>query len=335
MTSPASPTSAPLCLYPLSTIQHTDCSRRFRIQRGNPDSSSYDFQAHTALIRVECETPPAQIEASPTFVTLRMGDQRPLKRRKSSPETCNEKLDQSTDAKIPLSKVTAAKKKRSSYPGPILSGAERKTRILKCSNSAPDPGCPSDGEPAKPDIRSFSWCSDPFDIDGDITGQYLELYFANINNVTYQMFPRKIFLGWARRSERKSPEDLMIMYAMLAVGSIFSSRPNHKLEGSLFANIAKHAVEKTCGRFTLQLTHSMLLLALYYFSMGEAEKSWGYGGMAIRAASGLKLNLEKECQNVGESEKPVYGINEFALAECRRRTFWSAYMLDVSFSKKH
>ena len=54
--------------------------------------------------------------------------------------------------------------------------------------------------------------------------------------------------------------------------------------------------------------------------------------MAIKAASGLKLDLESECQGVKESDELQYGLNKYILAECHRRAFPSTYIIDVSFS---
>ena len=122
----------------------------------------------------------------------------------------------------------------------------------------------------------------------------------------------------------------MTLYALLAVGTIFSSRPEHESEGEFFCNVAKYAAERCQGNFSLQLIHCRLLMTLYYFSVGEQQVSWDYGGMAIRAASGLKLNLESECQHIQAHEEFQYGLNRHSLAECRRRAFWSAYLTDVS-----
>lgn len=179
-------------------------------------------------------------------------------------------------------------------------------------------------------VHSFSWGANPYLVDPDATMHYMETYFIHINAATYRIFPRKHFLHWVKDETTKSPNDLMLIYTMLAMGSIFSSRNERNHEGSLFSKIARYAVEKNHGNYSLQLVQSRLLLAFYHFSTGDTHKAWDYGGMGFRVVSGLKLNLEEGATEIMEDEIMEYGLNRNALAECRRRTFWSAYMMDVS-----
>lgn len=183
-------------------------------------------------------------------------------------------------------------------------------------------------------VHSFSWGDDPYEVDPEVTMHYIETYFIHINAATYRIFPRNLFLHWLTTKTAKSPNDLMLIYTMLALGSIFSSRPERKHEGSLFNKVANYAVEKNLGNYSLQLVQSRLLLAFYHFSTGDTQKAWDYGGMGFRVASGLKLNLEEGATDITDDDGMEYGLNRHALAECRRRTFWSAYMMDVSFSNQ-
>lgn len=191
---------------------------------------------------------------------------------------------------------------------------------------------PWEAVPGHANVHSFNWGNDPNEVDPEVTMHYLETYFIHINSATYRIFPHDLFLKWVKTETAKSPDDLMLLYTMLAMGSIFSFRAERKHEGSLFSKIARYAVEKNHGKYSLQLTQSRLLLAFYHFSLGEPHKAWDYGGMGFRVASGLKLNLEEAVTDISDDDHMEYGLNRHALAECRRRTFWSAYMMDVSLS---
>lgn len=179
-------------------------------------------------------------------------------------------------------------------------------------------------------VHSFDWANDPYQVDPEITMHYLETYFMHVNAATYRLFPRKLFLDWVRSEKVKSPDDLMLIYTILAMGSIFSSRMERKHEGSLFGKIARFAVERNHGNYSLQLIQSRLLLAFYHFSMGDAHKAWDYGGMGFRVVSGLRLNVEDGITDIGDDDILEYGLNRHAVEECRRRTFWAAYIMDVS-----
>jgi len=42
----------------------------------------------------------------------------------------------------------------------------------------------------------------------------------------------------------------------------------------------------------------------------------------------MKLNVEKGLQQMADDERPPLGFDKATLTECRRRTFWSAYIMD-------
>lgn len=260
-------------------------------------------------MNIKSEPPLGSLETVLNHGSPQSKDQKPLKRRNSSPEIHTSKKALSSDACSDETKLV--KRQWSSLSGPITARAGRKIRALKPSNSAPEPRCFKEDEPAGVDVDSFGWCIDPFDADSSTANHYLDAYFTHINKTTYRMFPAKPFLRWALYSKDKSPEDLMTIYAMLTVGSIFSCRPDCKSVGCVFAEVARYAMEKRQGTFGLQLAHSRLLLAWYHFSLGDAHRSWEYSGMAIRAVSGLKFSLESECQNAERTEKTEYGLNKY------------------------
>jgi hypothetical protein len=116
---------------------------------------------------------------------------------------------------------------------------------------------------------------------------------------------------------------------MLAMGSIFA--PNDpKSDSKLFCNIARYAIQKNYGKFSLQLVQSRLLVALLFFALGDTKIAWDYCGSALRAACALKFNTEAGINDLTEDQIPEYGLSKEALAECQRRTFWSVYIMDVS-----
>jgi len=112
-----------------------------------------------------------------------------------------------------------------------------------------------------------------------------------------------------------------------------SQRPlnsQHTASATRLGGIAEYAVEKNHGKFSLQLVQSRTLLALCYFTHGDFSKAWDYCGEAARAGLGLGLNREEAITNVEDDQAHEYGLNNLGLVECRRRTFWSVYLIDVS-----
>lgn len=181
----------------------------------------------------------------------------------------------------------------------------------------------------------LEWRNDPYRTRPHLVMRNMDLYFTHVNSATYQMFSRELFLDWIRDEQRKSLDELMVVYCMLAMASMFSNQDIGRSEGSVFARIARYAVDQNHGKFNLQLAQSRLLLALYHFSLGDAARAWDYCGSALSVVAGLQMTSEQGILK-NAADKPLdFGLNHYALEECYRRTSWSAFLMDVSIPRSH
>ncbi|KAH7135274.1 hypothetical protein B0J11DRAFT_427025 [Dendryphion nanum] len=181
------------------------------------------------------------------------------------------------------------------------------------------------------DQLALQWEQDPYETDARLVMHLLDLYFLHAGRATYGMFPRKPFLTWVETNHEKNQDHLMLLYSVLAMGSIFSSDPDKRTLGKRFAATAAYATEKRFGKFTLQLCQSRLMLALYNFARGKSQEAWDFCGAGLRALSALKLNTEEGIRELPETApEPDYGFDRRTLEECCRRTFWSGFLMDVS-----
>ncbi|KAF2785739.1 hypothetical protein K505DRAFT_261418 [Melanomma pulvis-pyrius CBS 109.77] len=192
-----------------------------------------------------------------------------------------------------------------------------------------DPEDPRRG--SQQDQLAIQWEQDPYETDARLTLHLLDLYFLHAGRATYGMFPRKPFMTWVESNQEKTQDYLMLLYSVLAMGSIFSSDPDTRSIGKRFAAIAAYGTEKRFGRFTLQLCQSRLMLALYNFARGKAQEAWDFCGAGLRAISALKLNTEEGIKELPDASAELdYGFDRRTLEECCRRTFWSGFLMDVS-----
>jgi hypothetical protein len=98
-----------------------------------------------------------------------------------------------------------------------------------------------------------------------------------------------------------------------------------------FARIARYAVEKSQHRLTLQLAQSRIILSLWHFTMGASAAAWDLAGSAMRTVCGLRLNVEPDRKSSKKRPLQEHSLQTEALMECHRRTFWTAFLVDVSF----
>jgi hypothetical protein len=76
------------------------------------------------------------------------------------------------------------------------------------------------------------------------------------------MFPERPFTAWVLSGADKSLDDLMLIYAILALGTVFFPQSEHKVLGAHYASISRYAC--TNRHLTLQLVQARMILALYY-----------------------------------------------------------------------
>lgn len=180
------------------------------------------------------------------------------------------------------------------------------------------------------DPLAGSWHIDPYDHDPEMTLHYVETYFSNVNDGLYHIFPHARFILWLKSCDTKSPEDKMLLYSMMALGSMFSDRPDKVTALRRYSRIARFAIQRSQHNLSLQLAQSHLMMSLLYYAAGSLVGSWDSIGAAGRAVCGLRFNIESGGVVVSQNQACEYGLHPQALIECRRRTFWVAFILDVS-----
>lgn len=183
--------------------------------------------------------------------------------------------------------------------------------------------------PSRP--RAYSEDENPFAINPDLTMHLLSLYFQHINSGVYNLIPQEQFMQWVTSNTEQSQTDRAVLHAMLAMASIFDH--NCEAAGQHCADLAVASLNKKFGRFSLQLIHVRLILALYTFAKNNKGMAWEHSGAAMRAISAGRFNNEENCiasteQLYSDGRYKEYGMQLQQAIECRRRTFWCGFMMD-------
>lgn len=184
-------------------------------------------------------------------------------------------------------------------------------------------------EPSRiPDeVLSRAWRTDPFASNPHLITNALTRFFANVDStMILQFLPEAVFKSWVESSvDRKGPQDLMLLYSILAVGSALCGDPKHiAFEYAQVAHYAQKMTEVQC----LQLVQSRILLAVYYVSTCRTREADELISSAAATAACLQLSLELDHSR--ESAMTVFplGLNRTSYAESRRRTLWSLFTLE-------
>ncbi|KAK1833274.1 fungal-specific transcription factor domain-containing protein [Podospora conica] len=175
------------------------------------------------------------------------------------------------------------------------------------------------------DVLHRAWQTDPYVSDPPSVTSTVASFFAHTDAAALRFLPEKAFTSWVQNSaHRKSPEDQMLVYSILAVGVVLSGGPRDI--AFEYSQVARYAAGHAA--LSLQLVQTRLLLALYYQAVSRPGDGHELLSGAISAATGLQLNLE-----LGHGQAPVpsvfpFGLSRAGFAECRRRTFWSCFVME-------
>ena len=304
------------------------CFCRPRTQNIVTETPSYEFQARYKPVKIKTE-PQTYKVLLPLITNLsEEDDNHSCKRRKSSPEQ-KVAVPSPEGAIEDTLKNTPCEHQRLS----IVSAIQEKEQQWKTIMNQTESKIPTDKTSweehlSRVPVVKYDWGINPYNIDQQATKHYVEMFLIHGDAATQWLFPRKAIIRWLEGSPEGSRDDLMLIYAILALGTVFSIRQNHKSDGELFADTARYAIDKNQSRYSLQLVQSRLLLGLYYFATGDSQSGWDFSGQGFRAALGLKLNVEEHCQDISHEEDDLLGLRRHALVECRRRTYWLAYIID-------
>ncbi|KAL2826006.1 hypothetical protein BDW59DRAFT_69235 [Aspergillus cavernicola] len=178
------------------------------------------------------------------------------------------------------------------------------------------------------DPLANDWRADPYAAEPELAIYLIEAYFAFVNDGLYYLFPRGRFLLWLKSCHTKSLDDNMLLYSMMTLGSVFSDRPDRMVALKRYSRTARYALEHSQHSLSLQLAQSRIIMSLWYYAIGALVKSWDAAGAAVRTVCGLRYNVEMGGVIVEQSQSCEYGLHPQALVECRRRTFWVAFLMD-------
>lgn len=179
-----------------------------------------------------------------------------------------------------------------------------------------------------------AWQIDPYVSDPESVISTITSFFVSTDATTFRFLPEKAFKTWVQNNahhRNKSPEDLMLVYSILALGSLLSIAESGALDSRRektdhYARVARYATEH--ATISLQLVQARILLSLYYMAVSRPIDANEMSSSAVSAATYLQLNLElDQSPDVGLRSFP-YGLTRAGFAECRRRTFWSCFLLE-------
>ncbi|KAK0719920.1 hypothetical protein B0H67DRAFT_170067 [Lasiosphaeris hirsuta] len=175
------------------------------------------------------------------------------------------------------------------------------------------------------DVLCRAWQTDPYVSDPQSVTSTITSFFAHTDATALRFLPEKAFKSWVQNSaHRKSPEDLMLVYSILAVGIALST--SGRSNAHEYSQVARYAVDHSA--LSLQLVQARLLLSLYYLAVTRPSDANDMTSGAISAATCLQLNMDLDRSQDGSLTTFPYGLTRAGYSECRTRTFWSCFILE-------
>ncbi|TQS38977.1 hypothetical protein Golomagni_00506 [Golovinomyces magnicellulatus] len=153
-----------------------------------------------------------------------------------------------------------------------------------------------------------------------------ELYFENIEGQGYNLLHKPSFMS-KLRDDAVPP---VLILAVCAVAARFSTHPQintspNFLRGEQWAAESRSIVMRRHEWPDITIVTCLLILSLHDFGTCQRERSWSFGGMAIRMAFALKLHRDFD-----HDTKSKEGNLELSFTdrEIRKRIMWTCFIVD-------
>lgn len=166
---------------------------------------------------------------------------------------------------------------------------------------------------------------DPIIANEKLTKRYFELFMDFINIPTFEIFPVQHMLRWTYSANEKSACDRMVVYAMMALGTVHSTDSHRSSHRALFKSTVYTLLDQLETEYNLQIAHTLLFMGLAEFADADPRKSFNLFVRLVGCVHLLGLNIEYE----GPTSVTAYDLSASMYAECRRRTFWATYATDI------
>lgn len=170
-------------------------------------------------------------------------------------------------------------------------------------------------------MSQLSLQTDPYQTCPETTMSYAEKYFAHVDTPALSVLPKETFLEWMTLDQLKRPRDNMVLYAILAVGSVFATGSAAAADRSDFSNVISSDTEALDGS-TLHFMLVKLILASLQHLQGDYDE-----------ASELYISVYKIGQKEflgGSSDQyhatppSAFGLDRGRMIECAKRATWLA-----------
>ncbi|RKF56267.1 putative transcriptional regulatory protein [Golovinomyces cichoracearum] len=153
-----------------------------------------------------------------------------------------------------------------------------------------------------------------------------ELYFENIEGQGYNLLHKPSFM----RQLRDDAVPPVLTLAVCAIAARFSTHPQintspNFLRGEKWAAESRSIVMRRHEWPDITIVTCLLILSLHDCGTCQRERSWSFGGMAIRMAFALKLHRDFD-----HDTKSKEGNLELSFTdrEIRKRIMWTCFMVD-------
>ncbi|KAK5101203.1 hypothetical protein LTS08_004810, partial [Lithohypha guttulata] len=172
--------------------------------------------------------------------------------------------------------------------------------------------------------EGFAPHTDPVLANDRLTRHYLNAFMEHVNTSTFEIFPPERFMGWALNHSPKSLCDRLVLYAMMAFGTIHSTDRDRASHRMVYKEIVYRELDQVESRYCLQTVHILHFLAFAEFADGN-PKAFSLFARCVGAMAVMQLNIEQSSQQ----EETPYGFSPTVYAECRRRTYYAISCTDT------
>lgn len=207
-------------------------------------------------------------------------------------------------------------------------GASLETIAYDSAVTKPETSSQSPNMVTPPTILNFSLQADPYEINPRLTLDYISKFYSFVDQRVSAAIPRALFLPWVKTCKVKTLSDKMMIYSVLALGSVFADASTSDTNSEVFPATAQEGLIVCTDNLSFQLAATYLLSTLLFISKGEHNKAWNICGSAMRTLFGLQFNREASVRTAPRSGSWESLLDTGNMVECRRSLTWAAVVIE-------
>lgn len=141
--------------------------------------------------------------------------------------------------------------------------------------------------------------NEPFAVDPETASHYLNLFQHYVADRSHGHDPKASHIVQSKIKGAVFQQSLMVLYAMLALGTVFAQSSESEVDGRLLSDLARQAMLEADGESGCETCQTRLMLVSYYLASDQPSEAWDLVTSGLPGAPALTSLTGRQVEGIG------------------------------------